>query len=167
MRASDFSESPQSLRLSILKWESCTRMPRTVGRSPSEISAAPAALKKLDKNSDGKLTLEEFLGKRTGELHQALASSPENPEFAPQRFDSFYLNGEYHGLTGLARGQLSDAAEVPVDLALVAHHLGKHRGGQRGHADEDQQRHEAAEEDEEAHKPVHGPTSVGGRRGTR
>jgi maltose alpha-D-glucosyltransferase/alpha-amylase len=47
-----------------------------------------------------------LLGKRTGELHQALASSPENPEFAPQRFDSFYLNGEYHGLTGLARESL-------------------------------------------------------------
>jgi maltose alpha-D-glucosyltransferase/alpha-amylase len=47
-----------------------------------------------------------LLGQRTAELHLALASCPDDPDFAPQRFDAFYMNGECHGLTGMARESL-------------------------------------------------------------
>jgi len=36
-----------------------------------EIANAPAALKTLDKNGDGKLTPEEFMGKRPGPPHNS------------------------------------------------------------------------------------------------
>ena len=38
-----------------------------------------------------------LLGQRTAELHIALSSHPEMPEFAPEPFTEFYRHGLYHG----------------------------------------------------------------------
>jgi maltose alpha-D-glucosyltransferase / alpha-amylase len=38
-----------------------------------------------------------LLGRRTAELHVALSSHPEIPEFAPEPFTEFYRHGLYHG----------------------------------------------------------------------
>jgi maltose alpha-D-glucosyltransferase/alpha-amylase len=39
-----------------------------------------------------------LLARRTGELHQTLASRPEDPVFAPEPFTDFYRHGLYHGM---------------------------------------------------------------------
>jgi maltose alpha-D-glucosyltransferase/alpha-amylase len=55
-----------------------------------------------------------LLGRRTGEMHAALASDPEDPVFAPEPFTDFYRHGLYHGILGrlgrtadLLRGRLT------------------------------------------------------------
>jgi maltose alpha-D-glucosyltransferase/alpha-amylase len=48
------------------------------------------------------------LGTRTAELHAALSSRPEIPEFAPEPFTDFYRHGLYHGMLGLV-GRTCDA----------------------------------------------------------
>ncbi|HET8666426.1 MAG TPA: alpha-glucosidase C-terminal domain-containing protein, partial [Terriglobales bacterium] len=40
------------------------------------------------------------LGCRTAELHMALSSRPDIPEFAPEPFTDFYRHGLYHGMLG-------------------------------------------------------------------
>ena len=40
------------------------------------------------------------LGERTSQMHKALASHPEIPEFAPEPFTDFYRQGLYHGILG-------------------------------------------------------------------
>jgi maltose alpha-D-glucosyltransferase/alpha-amylase len=42
-----------------------------------------------------------LLGRRTAELHTALSSHPEIPEFSPEPFTDFYRHGLYHGMLGL------------------------------------------------------------------
>ena len=41
-----------------------------------------------------------ILGRRTAELHLALASHPDLPDFAPEPFTDFYRLGLYHGMVG-------------------------------------------------------------------
>jgi maltose alpha-D-glucosyltransferase / alpha-amylase len=41
-----------------------------------------------------------LLGKRTGDMHTALAAHPEDPVFAPEPFTDFYRHGLYHGMIG-------------------------------------------------------------------
>jgi maltose alpha-D-glucosyltransferase / alpha-amylase len=41
-----------------------------------------------------------LLGHRTAELHMALASRPDNPDFAPEPFTEFYRHSVYHGMVG-------------------------------------------------------------------
>ncbi|HYH00377.1 MAG TPA: maltose alpha-D-glucosyltransferase [Terriglobales bacterium] len=40
------------------------------------------------------------LGRRTAELHAALSSRPEIPDFAPEPFTDFYRHSLYHGMLG-------------------------------------------------------------------
>ncbi|HWR15305.1 MAG TPA: maltose alpha-D-glucosyltransferase [Terriglobales bacterium] len=51
------------------------------------------------------------LGKRTAELHSALSSKPEIPEFTPEPFTDFYRHGLYHGMLGQI-GRTFDALRV-------------------------------------------------------
>jgi maltose alpha-D-glucosyltransferase/alpha-amylase len=44
-----------------------------------------------------------LLGKRTAELHLALASDPDDPAFAPEPFSELYLRSLYQGMRGLTR----------------------------------------------------------------
>ncbi len=48
----------------------------------------------------------ELLGERTGQMHLALASVPENPDFAPEPFSELYQRSLYQGMRGLARKTL-------------------------------------------------------------
>jgi len=41
-----------------------------------------------------------LLGQRTAEMHTALSSRPDIPEFAPEPFTDFYRLGVYHGIVG-------------------------------------------------------------------
>jgi maltose alpha-D-glucosyltransferase/alpha-amylase len=41
-----------------------------------------------------------MMGVRTAELHGALSSHPEVPEFSPEPFTDFYRHGLYHGMLG-------------------------------------------------------------------
>ena len=43
-----------------------------------------------------------LLGRRTAEMHLALASRAEDPAFAPEPFNDFYRNSVYHGLLALS-----------------------------------------------------------------
>jgi maltose alpha-D-glucosyltransferase / alpha-amylase len=42
-----------------------------------------------------------LLGQRTGELHAALSSAPEDPAFSPEPFTQFYQRSIYQGMRGL------------------------------------------------------------------
>jgi maltose alpha-D-glucosyltransferase/alpha-amylase len=55
---------------------------------------------------DGFLELTELLGRRTGELHVALASDPANPAFAPEPFSELYQRSIYQSIHGTARNAL-------------------------------------------------------------
>jgi maltose alpha-D-glucosyltransferase/alpha-amylase len=44
-----------------------------------------------------------LLGKRTAEMHLAFSDAFDDPEFAPEAFDTFYLRGLSHSLDGRAR----------------------------------------------------------------
>ncbi len=48
------------------------------------------------------LASSELLGQRTAELHLALASDFENPDFAPENFTSFYQRSIYQNMRNLA-----------------------------------------------------------------
>jgi maltose alpha-D-glucosyltransferase/alpha-amylase len=66
----------------------------------------------------------EQLGRRTGELHSALASSPEDLAFAPEPLTPFYQRSIYQGmraLLGKAFPQLRRMqGELPEDTRLLA-----------------------------------------------
>lgn len=71
------------------------------------------------------LASAQLLGQRTAELHIALASAPDNPDFAPEPFSSFYQRSIYQSarnLTGqvllLLRKQLK---QLPPDTQELAH----------------------------------------------
>jgi maltose alpha-D-glucosyltransferase / alpha-amylase len=62
----------------------------------------------------------QLLGRRTAELHVALASAPDDPDFAPEPFSVIYQNSLYHAMRGftiqtlqLLREQLR---ELPEEL---------------------------------------------------
>jgi maltose alpha-D-glucosyltransferase/alpha-amylase len=45
-------------------------------------------------------SMVHLLGVRTAELHGALSSRPEVPDFSPEPFTDFYRHGLYHGMLG-------------------------------------------------------------------
>jgi maltose alpha-D-glucosyltransferase/alpha-amylase len=47
------------------------------------------------------LEMIAILGVRTAQMHRALASRPDIPEFAPEPFTDFYRQSLYHGMVGL------------------------------------------------------------------
>ncbi len=67
-----------------------------------------------------------LLGVRTAELHEALSSRPEMPDFSPEVFTDFYRHGLYHGMLGqmgrsldALRSRLKNLPEVVQDAADV------------------------------------------------
>jgi maltose alpha-D-glucosyltransferase/alpha-amylase len=56
-----------------------------------------------------------LLGRRSAELHIALSSHPEIPEFAPEPFTEFYRHGLYHGLLAQMTKSL-DTLRLHVNL---------------------------------------------------
>ncbi|MGE0606274.1 MAG: maltose alpha-D-glucosyltransferase [Pirellulales bacterium] len=69
---------------------------------------------------DSYLESAALLGTRTAEMHLALASSPELPDFAPEPFSELYQRSVYQGMRGLARKTLrmlrSAAKDLPEDI---------------------------------------------------
>ncbi len=55
-----------------------------------------------------------MLGVRTAELHAALSSHPEIPDFSPEPFTDFYRYGLYHGMLGLL-GRSLDALRTNLN----------------------------------------------------
>ncbi|MBW4574512.1 MAG: maltose alpha-D-glucosyltransferase [Aphanothece sp. CMT-3BRIN-NPC111] len=73
------------------------------------------------------LTNSEILGQRTAELHIAFASAPDNPDFAPEPFTSFYQRSIYQYMRNLAGRVLlllrKQLPELPPDTQQLAHTL--------------------------------------------
>ena len=78
-----------------------------------QVPGVPASLLDIDfpaippllQNLIGGIYLEmaHLLGKRTGELHLALSSSPEDPVFAPEPFSTLYQRAVYQSMRSLVR----------------------------------------------------------------
>jgi maltose alpha-D-glucosyltransferase/alpha-amylase len=75
---------------------------------PPPIAADPAAIPPLLHDLIGSLLLEmvRLLGQRSGELHLALASRPEVPEFRPEPFTLLDQRSIYQSMRSLARKAL-------------------------------------------------------------
>lgn len=76
------------------------------------------------------LTSAELLGQRTAELHLALASDLENPDFAPENFTSFYQRSIYQSMRNLAGKSLlllkKQLFHLPPDIQKMAQILLNH-----------------------------------------
>ncbi|MBA3894181.1 MAG: maltose alpha-D-glucosyltransferase [Gemmatimonadales bacterium] len=79
---------------------------------PSEAELAPVPLVELahreppqvlEEAAGGYLTQARLLGRRTGELHLALAGDRENPAFVPEPFTGLYRRSIYQSLRSSAR----------------------------------------------------------------
>jgi maltose alpha-D-glucosyltransferase/alpha-amylase len=57
----------------------------------------------VDPRLQGYCEIASMLGKRTAQMHLALSSGVDDPQFAPERCDAFYLRGLAHSLDGQAR----------------------------------------------------------------
>jgi len=72
---------------------------------PSLLDTDAAAVPPLLQELIGGFYLEmvTLLGQRTGELHLALASRPEGPDFSPEPFSTLYQRSIYQSMRSLAR----------------------------------------------------------------
>ena len=78
-----------------------------------DIPKAPVSLFDIDLSSNPQLLRElieghylemvTLLGKRTGEMHLALSSAPDEPDFAPEPFSMLYQRSVYQSMRGLVR----------------------------------------------------------------
>ena len=71
----------------------------------------PAAIRDL---IGSYLDMIAVLGTRTAQMHRALASRPDIPEFAPEPFTDFYRQSLYHGMLGLM-GRSFDQLRAKLD----------------------------------------------------
>jgi maltose alpha-D-glucosyltransferase/alpha-amylase len=60
--------------------------------------------------------MANLLGKRTGELHLALASGLEDPAFIPEPFSKLYQRSVYQSIRGLVRESLQELKEMLPSL---------------------------------------------------
>lgn len=76
------------------------------------------------------LTSAELLGQRTAELHLALASDYENPDFVPESFTSFYQRSIYQYMRNMAGTTLlllkKRVKKLPEESQKMAHLLLDH-----------------------------------------
>jgi maltose alpha-D-glucosyltransferase/alpha-amylase len=77
-----------------------------------------------------------LLGRRTAEMHIALASRPDDPAFAPEPFTDFYQRSLYHGMLGLSMRSFemlrTSRARLPEDAQEEAGRLVKREEEVRG-----------------------------------
>jgi maltose alpha-D-glucosyltransferase / alpha-amylase len=83
--------------------------------APSEV---PAAV--VDLLGDC-VEMLRLLGKRTAEMHLALASRPDEPAFAPEPFTDFHRAGLYHGVLALSMRTLEQLRNSLALLPEAAH----------------------------------------------
>jgi len=73
------------------------------------------------------LASAELIGRRTGEMHVALASDGTDPAFAPEGFSSFYRRSMYEGMRTLAKHTFGLLAkrlkQLPEDVQAEARRL--------------------------------------------
>lgn len=62
------------------------------------------------------LASAQLLGSRTAEMHIALASAPENPDFAPEAFSIIYQNSLYHSMRSLTLQTFQNLREQSANL---------------------------------------------------
>jgi maltose alpha-D-glucosyltransferase/alpha-amylase len=67
----------------------------------TDVSSIPELLRELIEGHY--LEMVTLLGKRTGEMHLALSSAPEEPDFAPEPFSMLYQRSVYQSMRGLVR----------------------------------------------------------------
>jgi maltose alpha-D-glucosyltransferase/alpha-amylase len=73
--------------------------------SPSLFEVVDAGAPELAvETMEAYLESARLLGRRTAEMHVALASDPEDPVFAPERVTVFYQRAMYQSLRGIANG---------------------------------------------------------------
>src|SRR5204862_7931890 len=69
------------------------------------------------------LDAARLLGRRTAELHAALASSPDDPVFAPEAFTDFYQRGMYQSMRTLTsqvfRLLRNRTEEIPQSVQII------------------------------------------------
>ncbi len=71
------------------------------------VAAADEPLPELARDlCNAYLQSADLLGERTGQMHLALASAAEHPDFAPEPFSELYQRSLYQGMRGLARKTL-------------------------------------------------------------
>jgi maltose alpha-D-glucosyltransferase/alpha-amylase len=66
-----------------------------------DLSSIPQLLRELIEGHY--LEMVTLLGKRTGEMHLALSSAPDEPDFAPEPFSMLYQRSVYQSMRGLVR----------------------------------------------------------------
>lgn len=68
-----------------------------------------------------------LIGQRTAEMHLALASTPDNPDFKPEPFSELYQRSIYQGMRSMARKTLrilqSKMKELPENIQEDANRL--------------------------------------------
>ncbi|MFW6195577.1 MAG: putative maltokinase, partial [Chloroflexota bacterium] len=78
------------------------------------------------------LVLAQLIGKRTAEMHAALGSRPDDPEFAPQPFTRLYQRSLYQGMrnsvTNMLRGLRPRIASLPEDARADAEVIARSEG---------------------------------------
>ena len=60
------------------------------------------------------LEMVRLLGKRTAEMHLALAGRPDDPAFAPEPFTDFYRSSLYHGTLVLSMRTFETLRNTPL-----------------------------------------------------
>ncbi len=66
------------------------------------------------------IEMVRLLGKRTAEMHLALASRPDDPVFAPEPFTDFYRNSLYHATLVLSMRTFERLRAAPVNANAQA-----------------------------------------------
>ncbi len=97
---------------------------KTENLSASASPLVPESLELANQTIGSYLVSAQLLGQSTAELHIALASDPENPDFAPEPFSSFYQRSIYQyarNLTGQTFLLLQDKLNgLPSDTQELA-----------------------------------------------
>jgi maltose alpha-D-glucosyltransferase/alpha-amylase len=95
------------------------RLKELTSGTPFALSSQPVP-RVINELLGGHAETAVLLGRCTAELHIALSSHPEIPEFAPEPFTEFYRHGLYHGLLAQMNKSLDTLGQHVEGLAGAA-----------------------------------------------